>query len=104
MDIMPDTVRKYGTASPVLMLARDSHDPYDEFGWVQGWRFALRDYLTHEWGERPEGFRSAPSGPDEDAWEYEALMEARTPPGDARYALTILNRYREWLRMAGRDY
>ena len=104
MEITPEVIRKYGTANPVLMLARDNHDPRDEFAWVQGWRFALCDYLTHEWGERPEGFWPAPSGPNKDAWEFEILTEEQPSPEDARYALVILDRYREWLRAAGKDY
>jgi hypothetical protein len=95
--------RKYGTTNPVLIEARINHDPYDQFAWVQGWRFALCDYLT-EHGEHVPDFRQAFNGPETDAFEYEQLEYMNATVPDAWYALKILDRYREWLRIAGKDY
>ncbi|GHG09905.1 hypothetical protein Shyd_66000 [Streptomyces hydrogenans] len=92
------------TSNTVLYAARVCHDPGDEFGWVQGWRSAIADYLTHEWGESAPGFRPSPMGPHEEAYEYEELRGILAEPEELRYALRILDRYREWLCVAGRDY
>lgn len=74
----------------------------DPFGWVQGWRFAIADYLTEQ-GEHVPGFRQGPFGPDR-SFEYEEL-EAENPSLEALwYADRVLGRYREWLRIAGMDY
>jgi hypothetical protein len=104
MEITPEVIRKYGTANPVLMLARDNHDPYDEFAWVQGWRFAIADKLTFDKGEDVPDFTPSPFGPDTDSFEYAALCETFHTVETLWYALKILDRYREWLRAAGKDY
>ena len=91
-------------ANDILTIARLSSGTGDEFGWVQGWRFALCDYLTSVWGESVPGFRQGVFGPEEDAYEYQELMEILPGPAECRYALRILDRYREWLRIAGKDY
>lgn len=105
---MTDSARKYWALysgkREVLGHALFSHDPGDQFAWCQGWRFALCDYLTFEWGEYVPDFRPSPMGPEEDAYEYEELTEIQPSPDECRYALRILDRYREWLRIAGRDY
>ncbi|AWN05329.1 hypothetical protein SEA_IBANTIK_100 [Streptomyces phage Ibantik] len=76
----------------------------DEFGWCQGWRFALCDYLTSVWGEDVPEFRQGAHGPEEDAYEYQALEDMQPSPGECWYALRILDRYRVWLGLAGKDY
>lgn len=99
---MNDTrTRQFGTANAVLQEARIYHDPFDEFGWVQGWRFSIAQYLTDQ-GEHVSEFRGA-AGIRED-FEYAALVDLGPNVEETRYALKILDRYREWLRLAGRDY
>ncbi|MEU0912122.1 hypothetical protein [Streptomyces althioticus] len=114
-----DVARKYGTTNPVLIAARVLHDPYDEFAWVQGWRFAICEALLHDWGYLTPGFRTVRSRP-EDTMEYGEIrtlyvieddngLESIDPmywhvEDELKYALRILDRYREWLRIAGRDY
>lgn len=95
---------RYSGKREVIGEALISHDPFDQFAWVQGWRFALCDYLTSEWGESIPGFRQSPAGPDEDCWEYERLTEGQYGPDVCLHALKIFDRYREWLRIAGEDY
>lgn len=95
---------KYGTTNPVLIQARLTHDPYDEFAWVQDWRFAIAQRLE-DLGEYVPEFRGADD--IRDTYEYEAVAGTETSEGDAEmmwYALRILDRYREWLRIAGKDY
>lgn len=104
MEITPEVLRKYGTANPVLMLARDNHDPRDEFAWVQEWRFAISDYLHWHEGEVVLGFSpGAMPGPDL-SLAYLEISEYDPTAEELWYALDILDRYREWLRMAGKDY
>jgi hypothetical protein len=87
-----------------LVLTRDSYDAHDPFGWVQGWRFALCDYITSELGGYVPDFRQGPFGAEVEAWEYETLMDEEPDIESAKYALKVLDRYREWLRVAGKDY
>ena len=96
---------KYGTTNPVLIEARVDHDPYDEFAWVQNWRFAICDRLYWHEGEYVPGFSpgAAATGP-ELTFEYEMLSELDPTVPEMEYALNVLDRYREWLRIAGRDY
>lgn len=102
--------RKYGTTNPVLIEARVHHDPHDEFAWMQGWRFAIAQFLTDA-GEFVPDFR----GSDDIRQGFECeQLETLYPSyadgiadlhvGELEYALRILDRYREWLRVAGRDY
>ena len=75
----------------------------DLFGHVQGWRFALADYLTFEWGESIPGFWPSDFGPDEDVHEYETLTDMQASPEDSLYALKILDRARSILGAEGLD-
>jgi hypothetical protein len=102
--------RKYGTTNPVLIEARINHDPYDQFAWVQGWRFAINQFLTDA-GEYMPDFQGSPDIRDD--FEYEQLemlypnyadQITNRQAREALYALRILDRYREWLRAAGKDY
>ena len=102
--------RKYGTTNPVLIEARIHHDPYDEFAWVQDWRFAIAQFLTDA-GEFVPDFRGSDDIRDDFAYEQLEMLypEARDhiykrETAELTYALRILGRYREWLRIAGRDY
>lgn len=110
-----DVARKYGTTNPVLIEARVDHDPYDEFAWCQKWRFAICEVLLFDWGYLAPGFRTVATEP-EDGYEIEAIRSLYVIDDDSiareywhvedelKYALMILDRYREWLRIAGLDY
>ena len=110
-----ETARKYGTTNPVLIEARIAHDPHDEFGWVQGWRFAICDALLFDWGYLAPGYRTMADEP-EDTHELQMIRDLYEMDDDSiprdywyredelKYALVILDRYREWLRIAGKDY
>lgn len=92
--------RKYGTTNPVLIEARIAHDPYDEFAWVQDWRFAIAQRLQ-ELGEYVPLFHGSPDIRETYAYE---MIAREDNVADLEYAAKILERYREWLRIAGRDY
>ncbi|BET51742.1 hypothetical protein RGQ21_67240 [Kitasatospora aureofaciens] len=110
-----DVARKYGTTNPVLITARSMHDPYDEFAWVQEWRFALCEVLLFDWGYLAPGFRTMADQP-EDTHPVEAIRSLYVVEDDSiapeywyredelKYALRILDRYRTWLGLAGKDY
>jgi hypothetical protein len=97
---MTDAARKYGTTNPVLIEARINHDPYDEFAWCQEWRFAIAQRLE-DVGEPVPGFRGADD--IRETYAY-AMIAYRDNAAELWYALNILTRYREWLRIAGKDY
>ena len=88
--------------SITLGLTMDNHDPYDEFAWVQGWRFAFCDFLTFERGENVPKFR--PASQPEESYEYETLVYENPDTDDVWYALGILDEFRKWLGDQGRDY
>lgn len=91
------------TDNVVLSVSMDNHDPHDEFAWVQGWRFALCDFLTFEREEHVPGFRTVADGP-ENSYEFEMLTYENPSTEDAWSALYVLDSYREWLGTEGRDY
>ncbi|MEU9258965.1 hypothetical protein AB0D68_10810 [Streptomyces sp. NPDC048212] len=105
---MTERARKYwelySGKREVLGEALFYHDPGDQFAWVQGWRFAIADYITFNLGENVEGFRPAAGGPDTDSYEYESLCESAPDLEALRYAEKVFERFREWLRIAGEDY
>jgi hypothetical protein len=86
----------------VLSITVDNHDPYDEFAWVQGWRFAIWDFLYFERGESVDGFR--PAYEPENSYEFETLQYENPTSEVLRDALSVLDSYREWLGSEGRDY
>lgn len=94
----------YSGKREVIGEALFDHDPGDQFGWCQGWRFAIADYLTYNMSERVEGFNSPMGEPDTDSYEYESLCETAPDIEALRYAEKVLERFREWLRIAGEDY
>lgn len=98
-----DRRRDFGTANPVLQEARLNHDPYDQAAWVHDWRSSIAQYLTDQ-GEHVPDFQG--SGDIRDEFAYEVLHESNPAyePDELFYALKILTRYREWLRVAGKDY
>jgi hypothetical protein len=106
-------MNKYGTTNPVLIEARINHDPYDEFAWVQDWRFAIAEYLTHYRGTDVDGFRCSHDVPDsttlaeeslEESFAFASLWGMNASTEELTYAMRVLDRYRGWLRVAGRDY
>ena len=92
----------YSGKRELLGHALLSHDPFDQFAWVQGWRFALCDYLTYDLGESVPEFRSY--APETESYEYQEIHELDIDSETAWYTLEILDRYRAWLGMAGLDY
>lgn len=100
MDAAEHTCR-FGTANPVLQEARIHHDPHDQFAWVQDWRFAIAQYLTDQ-GEFVPDFRGADDIRDDMA--YHCLKSLAPNTDELNYAARILERFREWLRVAGKDY
>jgi hypothetical protein len=93
---------RYAGARSVLGTALLSHDPYDQYGWAQEWRFAIADALVFEHGESVPGFKPSPFGPDRGSFAYSYVSDA---DADAlRYAFKILSRFVEWLTLSGEDY
>lgn len=86
----------------VLSLTMDNHDPYDEFAWVQGWRFAMCDFLYFEREEHVPDFR--PANEPENSYEFETLQYENPTTEEVEYALRVLDNFREWLGTEGRDY
>ncbi|MDX3260757.1 hypothetical protein PV336_16170 [Streptomyces sp. MI02-2A] len=88
--------------------ARLFHDPYDQFGWVQEWRFALAEVLLFDLGEGTPGYNpGAATEPEEDSYAVECLRSAistGTTVGDLRRMQRVLDRFREMLAAAGLDY
>lgn len=95
---------RYWGKREALGVALIMHDPYDQFGWCQEWRFAIADVLVFDRGEGVPGFYPAPSGPEEESLAYHDLMADRPSTEALWYALNILDRFREQLRLAGADY
>lgn len=89
--------------NPVLQTAALNSGDGDAFGWVQGWRFAIADYQYHVLDENVPGFRPGIMGPDY-TFEYEELCELAPTSDELKYASQILERYRRWVGLAGRDY
>lgn len=92
----------YSGKREVLGSALFHHDPYDQFAWCQTWRFAICDYLVWEMGEYVNDFRS--HAPDREDYAFQELQEVSPSVEGLRYALEILDRYRVWLGLAGKDY
>ena len=92
----------YSGIRAVLGVALDAHDPGDQFGWVQEWRFAIADVLYFQRGEAVSGLRAY--GPDTDSYAYQELSTAAYSVEQLRYAFEILGRFREWLKRAGKGY
>lgn len=98
-------MNQYGTTNPALIEARINHDPYDEFAWVQEWRSAIAQRLTDMGVNTSHFFRGSDDIRDTYAYEMIPAQDTDAQTVDAMlYALRILDRYREWLRIAGKDY
>jgi len=97
-----DFWERYSGKRELLGVALLSHDPFDQFAWVQGWRFALCDYLYHVMGESVPEFR--PASEPEFSYEFDEISYHDPNLETLWYSLEILDRYRVWLGMAGLDY
>lgn len=102
----------------IMQAARDAYDSGDVFAWVQEWRFAIAELLLFDFGNLVPGFRTVASEPEPESYAVESLRalyggsnEMESLPrkhwhyeDDLKRALVMLDRYREWVRIAGRDY
>jgi hypothetical protein len=102
----------------VMGFVRDSWDPYDQFGCVQEWRFAICELLLFDFGHLVPEFRTMASEPELDNYAVEQLRplwnghngdfdmarEHFHYEHDLKRVLLMLNRYRAWLGLAGKDY
>jgi len=81
---------------------------YDQWGWVQGWRFALAEYIyfgCHRPDLVPEFRPSAWYEPDTDVWEFIELTNRGPFTEDELIRVwRVLNRYVNWLKVAGKEY
>lgn len=99
----------------ITMTAGDT----DVYGWAIGWQFSIADVLAirdHEvppaWEYRPglivTGGRRNEGQLAESAYEASILMDMlddqEITPDDMRYWGTVLARYIDLCRLAGRDY
>lgn len=87
----------------VIREALMNHDPYDQFAWVQGWRFSVSQYLTDQ-GEHVSEFRGGGADDIREDFEYEMLADIQPSIEALKYADKILGRFRAWLALAGKDY
>lgn len=100
----------------IMGIVRDSFDPGDPFASVQEYRFALCGLLLFDFGHLVPGFHAGAATEPEDCCAVEELrsLYVVTEDGidpefwhyedDMRRALVMLDRYREWIRIAGKDY
>lgn len=87
----------------VMKRIRWHWDKGDAYGCTQDWRFALAEYLYWEHGvQTTPGFYTEHSPTD--SYSYEFLKDYDVTEQEAQYCFAILTRYREWLRIADRDY
>lgn len=101
-------------------IALESFDPGDVFGWVQEWRFALCEVLLFDFGYSVPGFHTTATKATQD-YAVEILEEATYGPeimedgyslpisawhweDDFKTLLAVLDRYRVWVGLAGKDY
>jgi hypothetical protein len=102
--------------SEIMGGVRDAWDPGDQFASVQEWRFAICELLLHDFGHCVPGFRTMQTEPDMDDFAVDYIralyvieddsiaMEYWHYEEDMKRVLVVLDRYREWLRIAGEDY
>lgn len=80
------------------------YDSGDPWGRVMAWRFALADLLAFRHGQRVQGFRPSPFGPDTTAPEFQELRRGRWALSTLTRFGRCLERLEEIHRAAGRDY
>lgn len=110
-DLMDDTYRQMRGE---VALNADN----DPFAWVQGWRFAICEVLLFDWGYCVPEFRTMAHEPEEDSYEVEILrtfyefedggesipMKYWHVEETLKTLLAVLDRYRVWVGLAGKDY
>jgi hypothetical protein len=99
----------------IMAGVRESFDPGDPFASVQEWRFAICELLLFGFGHLVPGFRTVATDP-EDTYAIEHMRALYVIQDDSinqkywhyeddmKRVLVMLDRYREWLRIAGKDY
>lgn len=93
----------------IMDEVRTFHDPHDPWGSNIAWLFALADYMWLINGKVMPGYRPSPLASLEDcSSELETLMDIRDEcpweDADVERVYTILSRYDDWLRLAGKNY
>lgn len=94
----------YNALMDGLRQTWDSHDPY---GSVQEWRFALCEVLYFDLGEYVPEFNPGYATEPEDSWAVDVTRECiqeGADVADLQSVLEVLDRYRVWVGLAGRDY
>jgi len=90
----------------IVELARVYHDPYDEWAWCLGWLGSLCDVYVLERGRYipSEVYTPGCLAEPDDSYEYEEITSLNPSDDELEYAIKILDRYANWLKMAGKDY
>jgi hypothetical protein len=78
-----------------IRLSWDSGDP---FGSVQEWRLALCEVLAFDYDLWVPDFRTCATEPEPDNYAVEAIRSSFADTDDMQTVLTVLDRFREWLR------
>lgn len=79
-------------------------DWYDAWGVAMGWAFAINDRIHDLGGQTNHTWRPAMSGPDEEAYEYQTLVELDIPVHQLENAERALNALLDKMVAAGMDY
>lgn len=82
-------------------------DAFDQFACVQEWRFAICEVLFFDHGVSVNDFY--PGGATEPehtyaVWSVRAALADTADVADVQRVLAVLDRYRGWLALAGKDY
>lgn len=92
----------------IMGEVRVSHDPHDPWGSNIAWLFALADYVYLMDDEVLPGYHPSVLGVDvrNSSSELEMLFEINDQfeGDDVKRVYTILSRYDDWLRLAGKNY
>ncbi len=85
---------------------RMNNDPVDSWAGNGGWMFAIADYMLVVFGEVMPDYQPSPTSFDTDVMSYELefLISQKPSSIDLRRVYAVLNRYDNWLRLAGRNY
>lgn len=104
--------RTHGTPGYNVIMGEIRMGDFDDpWGTAMAWLFALAEVLYVEGDEIMPDFRPAPSIKDREdleGWETEAILyhldSGACDFDDLREAFTIMSRFGQWCRIAGRDY
>ena len=80
---------------------------YDGYGVTMAWLFALADYVTFDlYSEAPSDweYKAALSGANDEAWEYQVLVDFAPTEKQLGYFMKLVYRYYLLLIAAGKDY